>query len=116
MPPTMRGHARWVHASDREVVQEQRRSRTVTDDVVGTHRDQVLADRVEAAEPARDVGLGPDTVRRRHEHGPSVALRYLDRRAKGTDAAEQVAAGDVEAPRSSSTARSPASTSTPASA
>ena len=57
-----RDHPLRNDVTERDVVQEEQRLRAGADDVVGAHRDQVDADRIEAAGSARDLELRPDAV------------------------------------------------------
>ena len=68
-----RRHSR-VEPAGRQVVEEEERPRALDQDVVDAVVDQVLADRVVAAGGERDLELGADAVRRRHQHRLLEAL------------------------------------------
>ena len=75
---------------DRDVVEEGERLRPAADDVVGAHRDEVDADRVEALERRGDGGLGPDPVGRGDEQRLAVAGRDRERPAEAAEAADDL--------------------------
>ena len=73
--------------ADGDVVEEGERLGPAADDVVGAHRDEVDADRVEATERGGDRGLGPDPVGRGDQQRLAVAgrdarSRHRSRRAR----------------------------------
>ena len=61
----------------RVIVEEEQRLRALHDDVVGAHRDQVLADPVVQAGVDREPKLGADAVRARNQHGALPASRGI---------------------------------------
>ena len=65
--------------ADRHVVEERERLGAAAHDIVGAHRDQVDADRVEASERRGDGGLRPDAVGRGHQQRLAVAGGDADR-------------------------------------
>ena len=71
-----------VELADRDVVEEEQRLGALAHDVVDAHRDEVDADRVEAAGGLGDQRLGADAVGRRHEHRVAVAVRGRRRTAR----------------------------------
>ena len=76
--------------ADRDVIEERERLRAAADDVVGAHRDEVDADRVEAPERGGDRRLRADAVGRRHEQRLAVARRDPDRAAEATETADDL--------------------------
>ena len=107
-----------IELADGDVVEERERLGAGADDVVDAHRDEVDADRVEAPDRRRDRGLGADAVGRGDEQRLAVAGRDGERAAEPAEPADAPRARRVDStwPRISSTARSPAATSTPAAA
>ena len=79
------GGSRRVEPADREVVQEEERFGPAADNVVGTHRDQVDADRVVAPERGRDRRLRADPVGRRDEDRLAESGRNRHRAGKPAD-------------------------------
>ena len=79
--------------ADRDVVDERERLRPAADHVVGAHRDEVDADRVEALERRGDGGLGPDPVGRGDEQRLAVAGRDGEGPAEPAEAARRPRAG-----------------------
>ena len=55
-------------AAGGEVVEKEERPRALDEDVVDAVVDEILADRVVHAGQERDLELGPDAVRARHQH------------------------------------------------
>ena len=104
-----------VESPDRDVVQERERLGASTHDVVGAHRDEVDADRVEPPDSAGDRGLRADAIGRRDEQRLTVAGRIENAPPK-PPSPSTLSGRRVESTwaRMRSTARSPASTSTPA--
>ena len=91
-----RRDARRIDLADGHVVEEEGGLGAVADDVVGAHRDEIDADRVEPAQRARDLGLGAHAVGGRHEHRLLHARWDLQRGSEAADAAEQVELGDLQ--------------------
>ncbi len=83
----------------RVIVEEEQRLRALHDDVVGAHRDQVLADPVVQAGVDREAKLGADAVRARNQNGALPAsLGDLDHGPEAADAGEHLGphgAGDA---------------------
>ena len=75
---------------DRDVVEERERLGAAAHDVVGAHRDEVDADRVEAPERGGDRGLRADAVGRGHEQRLAVAGRDADRAAEAAEPADDL--------------------------
>ncbi len=76
--------------ADRDVVEERERLGPAADDVVGAHRHEVDADRVEASERGGDRGLGPDPVGRGDQQRLAVARRDPDRATEPAEAADDL--------------------------
>ena len=83
-----------VQPPDRDVVEERERLGARAGHVVGAHRDEVDADRVQAAHRRRDRRLRPHAVGGRDDHRLPVARRDRDRGPEPAQAAE-----DLRAPR-----------------
>ena len=88
--PDELGDALGHEPADRDVVEERERLGAGAHDVVGAHRDEVDADRVEAADRLGDRGLGPDAVGRGDEERLAVAGRDRDRATEPTEAADDL--------------------------
>ena len=76
--------------ADRDVVEEGERLGAGADDVVGAHRDEVDADRVEATERRGDRGLRADAVGRGDEQRLAIAGRDGERAAEPAEPADDL--------------------------
>ena len=77
--------------ADGHVVEEGERLGPAADDVVGAHRHEVDADRVEAPERGGDRGLGPDPVGRGDQQRLAVTGRDPDRPTEAPEAPDDLA-------------------------
>ena len=88
--PDELGHADRVEPADRDVVEEGERLGAGAHDVVGAHRDEVDADRVEPADGGGDGRLRADAVGRGDEQRLAVARRDGERAAEPAEAADDL--------------------------
>ena len=115
-PADDRGHALRVEPADGHVVEEEERLGAGADDVVGAHRDEVDA---EARRSGPSPGRSPSSCppRRSRRRGAARGSRPGSRSTPPNPPSPPTTSGrrvEATAARISSTARSPASTSTPA--
>ena len=75
-----------------EVVEEEQRLGALHQDVVHTHRHQILANGVMLVQLEGKLELGADAIGTGHQHRLLVLLRQLEQRAKAADAAEHLGA------------------------
>ena len=80
------GHVDRIELADRDVVEERERLGAAAHDVVGAHRDEVDADRVEPPDGGGDDGLRPHAVGRGDQQGFAVARRDRERPAESAQA------------------------------
>ena len=78
------------HVPDGDVVEEGERLGAAAHDVVGAHRHEVDADRVEPTEGGRDRGLRPDAVGRGDEQRLAVAGRDAERATEAAEPADDL--------------------------
>jgi hypothetical protein len=82
-----RGRSRHIELAGREIIEEEQRLRPLADQVVHAHRDEIDPDRAEAAGVDRELELGADPVRRRHEDRIAVAgCAQVEKRAEPAEA------------------------------
>ena len=84
------GHVHRIDPADGQVVEEQERPRTVADDVVGAHRDEVPTDGLEPAHGGGDGRLGTDAVGRADEDRLAHAGGQGHRAGETAQAADQL--------------------------
>ena len=107
------------HLPADDVVGHEQRLGPAHDEVIDDHADQVDADRVVAAQPLGDHDLGAHAVGRGGQQRPAEAAQTggVEQAGEPADAAHHLGPGvRATAARIRSTARSPASMSTPAAA
>jgi hypothetical protein len=74
------------------VIEKEQGFRTLDQDVVDAHRDEVDADGVVPVQRERQFQLGADPVRARNQHGFPITPRQLDQRAESADAGQHLGA------------------------
>ncbi len=92
MPPITRAATSTSSLPASEVIQEKQGLGTLNQDVVGTHRDQIDADRVVTVQGERQAQLGADPVGARHQDRFAIAFGHFEQRTEPAQIGEHALA------------------------